>query len=365
MRRLPVHICLSLGRVRSFEEGLGEFALQLGRELANQTTDLVSRGKLVLHFHARKNLHGCFGDKFTYHDAKPIHRWFHPSFTKFDIWHVLHQLNTTLPAGDPAATILTVHDLNFLYLDTPVEISRRLRKTQKIIERADHIAAISEYTRSDMIKYCTISQPTCVIKNGVADLTMTERTPIVPLIGKNYLLHISRLAKSKNVASILEMAAIWPEQMFVIAGPDGRDKEELAVSVAANALRNVVLLPSVTVAEKAWLYANCTGFLFPSIAEGFGLPPIEAMYFGKPIFVSSSTVLPEICGEHAFYFSSFEPAAMRAAVQSGLEQALLKNRQNEIAKYARTFSWEQAATQYLRLYKSAWAARQSSASWPE
>jgi glycosyltransferase involved in cell wall biosynthesis len=158
------------------------------------------------------------------------------------------------------------------------------------------------------------------------------------------------LAPSKNVEAILQLARIWPEKNFVIAGPGGSDFDRVKNAAQHMKIGNVTLLPSIDTRQKAWLYQHCDAFLFPSIAEGFGLPPIEAMYFGKPVFASNRTSLPEICGNNAFYFDDFMPEKMRDVVELGLQTYAKDNPSEAIKLHTRRFSWEKAAQSYLTLY---------------
>jgi glycosyltransferase involved in cell wall biosynthesis len=77
---------------------------------------------------------------------------------------------------------------------------------------------------------------------------------------------------------------------------------------------------------KAWLLANCEAFLFPSLAEGFGLPPLEAMHFGTPVFLSDRTSLPEVGGTQAGYFREFSASAMRKADRARVAAAAGQSR---------------------------------------
>jgi glycosyltransferase involved in cell wall biosynthesis len=159
------------------------------------------------------------------------------------------------------------------------------------------------------------------------------------------------MSPSKNPQAILGLAAAWPEMVFVMAGPPSDDAKALR---AANRLPNVQYHLGVSDAQKAWAYGACAGFLFPSLTEGFGLPPIEAMHFGKPVFLSALTCLPEIGGEAADYFEgpqAFEPAAMRAVVERGLARhAADPGRSAAVRAHAAQFSWDRAADAYAALY---------------
>jgi glycosyltransferase involved in cell wall biosynthesis len=158
------------------------------------------------------------------------------------------------------------------------------------------------------------------------------------------------MTRSKNVEALLAMAAIWPEMPLVLAGPDVKRNDELRAAAAGRNLTQVRVLTAISDAQKAWLYANCAGFVFPSLTEGFGLPPLEAMYFGKPVFVSDRTSLPEVCGDAAWYWPDFEPHAMRRVVETGLIAHQTQGRTDEVRAHAQRFSWVAAVDQHLALY---------------
>jgi glycosyltransferase involved in cell wall biosynthesis len=112
----------------------------------------------------------------------------------------------------------------------------------------------------------------------------------------------------------------------------------------------VKITGTISEEDKAWYYKNCTAFVFPSIAEGFGLPVIEAMHFGKPVFLSTHTSLPEIGGDAAFYFPSFEPTDMQAAFAKGMEEFEEENMEQKVIAHAMQFDWQKTAKEYLALY---------------
>jgi len=144
-----------------------------------------------------------------------------------------------------------------------------------------------------------------------------------------------------------------PESRLVIAGkkttPYGEFLEQEA---ARRGLTPRVTMPGeVSDGDRQWLYEHCRAFLFPSLTEGFGLPVIEALQCGKPVFVSRRTSLPEVAGDLGFYWDSFEPDAMLAVYREGIARdeadAGAAGRRRD---HARLFSWQRTAEEYLRIY---------------
>jgi glycosyltransferase involved in cell wall biosynthesis len=156
------------------------------------------------------------------------------------------------------------------------------------------------------------------------------------------------MSPSKNPQAILDLAAAWPEMDFVLCGPPSDDAKALAAKAQPP---NVQFVLGIDDAQKTWAYAHCAGFLFPSLAEGFGLPPIEAMHFGKPVFLARRTCLPEIGGDAAYYFDDFAPAAMRAVVEGGLARGAGPARAEAVRQHAAQFDWDRCAARYLALYR--------------
>ena len=104
--------------------------------------------------------------------------------------------------------------------------------------------------------------------------------------------------------------------------------------------------------ERQWLYENCESFVFPSLTEGFGLPPIEAMTVGKPVFLARRTSLPEIGGQKAFYWDTFTPNHLMDVYQQGMQLYNAQpNYAEDLQQAAARFCWQEAARQYVDMYR--------------
>ncbi len=349
-----LHVGISLGGVAGLQDGLGEFALQIGSRIARAAPQWRERHRVRFHFHLREKLFGLFGGDVGY---MPVTRWQrlrHVQPQRFSLWHSLHQLNKTLPPAGCGPRVVTVHDLNYLYGRNAFSTWRHHRRTAALLARTDHVVAISEYTAADVRRHLGWTGPLEVVLNGARSFVASGQKPLEGWPAepgpaqRPFLFHLSRMSPSKNPGAIVELARAWPEMLFVLCGPPGHDSRRLRDTTN---LPNVQFHLGIDDAQKAWAYAHCAGFLFPSLTEGFGLPPIEAMHFGKPVFLARRTSLPEIGGTVAEYFDDFDPSTMRRVVEGGLARARDPAYADAVRRHAARFDWDRAAAAYLALYE--------------
>jgi glycosyltransferase involved in cell wall biosynthesis len=344
-------IGISLGNIGALHDGLGEFSLQIGQRIAQAAPRWKAEHRIAFHFHLRDKLKGLFGNGVGY---LPVSRWQrlrHVQPLPFALWHSLHQLNKNLPPQGTGVRLVTVHDLNYLYGRNAISTWRHGRRTRALLGRTDALAAISHHTAADVRRHLGWGGEITVIHNGARSFVGHERTALPGWLDDDprpFLFHLSRMSPSKNPQALLALAQAWPQMRFVLCGPPSDDAKALQ---AANRLPNVEFHLGISDAHKAWAYARCAGFLFPSLTEGFGLPPIEAMHFGKPVFLSRLTCLPEIGGDAAFYFDGFDAAHMRQVVEAGLAAHADPVRALHVQRHATRFDWDRAAEAYLALYR--------------
>lgn len=343
---------ISLGNIGALHDGLGEFSLQLGRRIAAQAPAWRETHRIAIDFHLKNKLTGLFGDQVGYLPVKRWQRLRHVQPQPYALWHSLHQLNKNRPPLGSSVRLLTVHDLNYLYHPSAFSRWRHARRTRALMSRTDHLVAISHHTAADITSHLGWTGPLDVIHNGARNFGADAQAPLPGMSGagpaRPFLFHLSRMSPSKNPAAVLALAEAWPEMDFVLCGPPSDDAKALRATVRRP---NVVFHLGISDAQKTWAYAHCAGFLFPSLTEGFGLPPIEAMHFGKPVFLSRRTCLPEIGGDAAWYFDDFEPAHMLGVVQRGLAEGAAPARVAAVKAHAAQFDWDRCADAYLALYR--------------
>lgn len=351
------HIGLQFGHIKHFNEGLAEFARQLATQYAAQAPGLKADRNWQFHFILPKQWHGMFGPSVRYHDLADSMRWRHHFPVDLDVWHGLHQHMRYRPPVNSRCRIITVHDLNHVYAKKGLSLWWQNLRLTRHLRQANRLVAISQYAADDLRRHLPWAPPASVIHNGAADLSAAPQAPVSELQDQTFLLHISRMSPSKNVEALLGMASAWPDKLLALVGPHSPEVDKHKAHATALRLNNVRFITDVTEAQKTWLYAHCEAFLFPSLLEGFGLPPIEAMFFGKPVVVSKRTCLPEVCGEGAAYWDQFDPQDMRQVVQARLNQhAAMPALTAQVRQQAMRYTWPKAAQRYLNLYEEGMAS---------
>jgi glycosyltransferase involved in cell wall biosynthesis len=346
----PRRILISLGNIGALHDGFGEFSVQIGRRIAALAPAWQQQHGLQVDFHLREKFFGLFGDQVGYRPIERWQQWRHTQPVRYALWHSLHQLNRTRPPQGCSVRLVTVHDLAYQYGRNSFSTWRHHRRALALMRRTDHVVAISQYTAADVRRHLHWQGPLDVILNGARSFVATPQQPLPGVdvdAVRPFLFHLSRMNASKNPAALIALARIWPQMRFVMCGPVNAHSQRLRDEVK---LPNVVFHLGISDEQKAWAYAHCAGFLFPSLTEGFGLPPIEAMHFGKPTFLARRTCLPEIGGDAADYFDDFDPTHMKQVVQAGLLRQAAPGRGDAIRRHAAQFSWDEAATRYVQLY---------------
>ncbi len=268
-----------------------------------------------------------------------------------DLFHASYQLTRYMPHF--GAAVLTIHDLNFLYEDSdnPKKINKMLCRIQRRIDRSKYIVAISEFAKQDVERHFNLKgKPIDVVYNGcsffVGDkINAPNYTP-----SSKFIFSVGTVLPKKNF-HVLPTLLVDNDYELVIAGRLSSYADAIMAEAKLYGVENrVKIIGEISEAEKDWYYRNCMAFAFPSIAEGFGLPLIEAMSYGKPTFISTHTSLPEIGKDYSFYFNdNFDREKMRVEFNSGMEAFKTHDVEAQI-KYAHSYSWERAARTYCEIY---------------
>jgi glycosyltransferase involved in cell wall biosynthesis len=330
--------------------GLYYYCLYLGKQL-----QLTSKDKEIC-FYLRNKNRAIFKDACIVSQS-PVHRIKFPSLKKYSVFHSTYQGSLYYPWRQKIKIVLTVHDLNFFY-DEKKEAwkkKRYLSQLKEKIDRADHVVAISNFVLEDIKKHINLTgKPCSVIYNGcninkMAALKEPAIKPATP-----FLFSIGTIVAKKNF-HVLPALLKNNDWQLLIAGITQNEDYKNKIIYEAKKLGvegRLIFTGPITENDKQWYLKNCEAFVFPSISEGFGLPVLEAMFFGKLVILSTYTSLPEIGGPAAFYFQNFEVEHMQQVLLNALDDYKKQNRSNEIRRRALLFDWEESAKQYLQVYDS-------------
>tara|TARA_R110002073_G_scaffold126764_4_gene271807 strand:- start:13666 stop:14742 length:1077 start_codon:yes stop_codon:yes gene_type:complete len=350
-------IFLESHNIKNMHFGFGQFNYHLIKGLHHAN---ITDFKMTLHAKEIQPLKEEFGNYFNYKKYVSIRRY--PLFQirkKFDIWHSLNQ-NIKIEPYYNIPYVLTVHDVNFIE-----EVSNDLNhevniRFQKKLNRCSAITYISEYAKkSTHLHFKVPNVPEYVIHNGNPILKITIPENYSPIItsSKPFLFSIGEFTERKNFNSLVKMLEFLPDYNLILSGNNSTEYANNTLKKTIKKMgfeKRVIITGKITDIDKQYYLKNCTAFVFPSLREGFGIPPIEAMRFGKPVFLSNSTSLPEIGGENAFYWNDYEPNYMADVLKKGLN-IFEKDRVNLSKKnivHAKSFNWDKAAKQYIEVYKS-------------
>ena len=286
-----------------------------------------------------------------------MHKVFNPFLWVSDIWHATFQGTRIMPLRHRRIkVVLTIHDLNFLHEGVPQERQQEeIQHLQTLIDRSDALVCISNHCRRDVEQHCHVNgTPIHVIYNGSNPLEPAAVSIATYRPRRPFLFTLGYVNRKKNFHALLPL--VQDNDMELIIG--GKLDDPSYVTLIQETAKEmgieekVHVLGPISESAKTWYYENCVAFAFPSIAEGFGLPVVEAMSYGKPLFLSNRTALPEVGGDVAFYFDDFDGEKMRQVFWEGMECYQMKNMREAIRERAKAFSWDKAAEQYLEVYRS-------------
>jgi glycosyltransferase involved in cell wall biosynthesis len=196
-----------------------------------------------------------------------------------------------------------------------------------------------------------------VVPNGVTDVTGGDADRGRVLAGGDrYVLALGTVEPRKNhvllVQAFDDLASQDPDVRLVIAGKDGWGADTLDAALASARHRDrVTRLGFVDDIARADLVAGAAMLAYPSVYEGFGLPPLEAMAAGVPVVATAVGAIPEVVGDAA-YLVSPEQAALARALHETLDDADLRSTLTARGRVrARRFTWERTASEMTQLYR--------------
>ncbi|HEY7063560.1 MAG TPA: glycosyltransferase family 1 protein [Chloroflexota bacterium] len=275
---------------------------------------------------------------------------------------LLHGPDFTVPARRRCPAVVTVHDLAFLhYPEIQTADSRRhYNQVARVVQQVERVIVDSACTAADV--QALLGVPATRIR--IVHLAPTPAAPADPAqvaavraryaLDGPFVLYVGTLEPRKNLDTLLRafarLGAAHPARL-VLAGPRGWLDAPI-VAAAARLGARLRLLGPVPAADLPALYAAATAFAYPSLYEGFGLPPLEAMAAGTPVVAAKASCLPEVLGDAALFVPPEDEAGLLEALRALLDDAALRaDLEARGRARAASFSWEHTAAATLAVYR--------------
>lgn len=346
-------ILLDCERMKYAHTGLYYYCLYLAQSLEK----VIDNDVESLNYYLPANAENILGNKNSQLKQNSLHKFLLPSLKRYDLWHSTYQGTNYFPFKQKIPVVLTIHDLNFMHDDKKSSEKKKkyLKQLESKIKRADCITTISRFTLHDLEQHIYIhNKPITVIYNGcnIREIETLQQPAILP--ATPFLFTIGTIVEKKNFHVLPALLADNNRQL-IIAGitlSEAYKQKIIEEATKWKAADRVIFTGPVSENDKQWYLKNCEAFVFPSLAEGFGLPVVEAMYFGRPVVISNLSSLPEIGGDAAYYFTSFDPEEMNKVLNDSLQNYHVTNPADKIRQRAKLFNWLQSAKQYLQVYRT-------------
>lgn len=278
------------------------------------------------------------------------------------IKHISSQGYTfTAPFLRKGPVILTVHDLipwTYYKIRTPT-----WKANIRSIPQIGHIIAISEYTKNELMVHLEIPEERIhFIPNGVDHQKFHPvPNPVRPAYLRpedRILLYVGSEEPRKNLRIVLQalkdLTRVMPDVKLIKAGGSGGDMYRQCCINEINRLdlvKNVIFTGAISDVELLGLYNIADAFVFPSLIEGFGLPPLEAMACGCPVIASDRTSIPEVVGDAGILLDPEDQEAWRTTLSRVLNEPTMRaNMRQKSLNRSALFSWENCAQKTHQLY---------------
>ncbi|CAM4323324.1 glycosyltransferase family 4 protein [Paenibacillus alkaliterrae] len=224
--------------------------------------------------------------------------------------------------------------------------------------KAKSIICISEFTQSELIRLTGKKkhQPIHVISNGVNNKWLNVEKKHSPH-NKPYLLYVGNVKPNKNLKNLIKafdmIKGQIPHDLLIVGKKEGFITGDAAVFESTDDhLDRLHFTGHVSEELLEQYFANADMLVFPSLYEGFGLPPLEAMACGCPVLVSSAASLPEVCGEAALYCDPYQPEDIAAQIKRLVSDSVLQDqlRAKGLEK-AKQFTWDRCAMETAKVIR--------------
>jgi len=281
---------------------------------------------------------------------------------------IIHIVDFLIPEIKKARLIVTIHDISsILFPQWHTRYTRRWVKDRIHLakEKAHKIIVDSVHTKKDLVRTLDVSEDSItVIYGGVGEqFQPIKNQGVLNQIKKRYnikdkyLLFLGTLEPRKNIPGLIrafhKIKNRFPDYQLVIAGKRGWKFQEIFKTVGELRLEDKVIFTGYLPGEDTpLLYSGAQAFVYPTLYEGFGFPPLEAMASGIPVITSNLSSLPEVVGEAGILIDPNNIDELSRTIESVLcDENLRKGLREKGLRQAAKFSWKRCAQETLKIYQ--------------
>jgi glycosyltransferase involved in cell wall biosynthesis len=272
---------------------------------------------------------------------------------------------TTGIGSNKAKRVITVYDMIHEKFSADIDPDNgNARIKEAAIKRADHIICISENTRTDLIEILGIDQSkvstihiACAPNQNLIDSTLLQQdVNLKAQLGQPYLLYVGKRDPYKNFLRLLEVYhrsdQLQQDFRLICFGGGKFSSSELEQINTFQLQSKVIQIPGDD-STLAHLYRQAAVFVYPSLYEGFGIPPLEAMAFDCPVVCSNVSSIPEVVGDAGEYFDPYDLDSMLQAIELVVYSQARSNHLRKLGQdRIKLFSWDLCAAQTMEVYLS-------------
>lgn len=280
--------------------------------------------------------------------SRPIDPWVLSAFLRANGASLFLSPGFNVPVGASCPFFFCLHDLNPLWSRTESTLLKRAYYAYIIkpgVRRAERVFTVSEFSRAAIIDWACVNEERVInIGNGVSE-SFRPDGDVTQLAQRPYFLHVGGSREHKNLARVIRALAESPRLAECRLACSGSPSNDIVRQIErAGLAHRVKFLGNVSDEEMARLYRGAAALVFVSLAEGFGLPIVEAMACGCPVITASVTAMPEVAGGAAMVVDPYDVGQIRDAMEKIAEDASLRRvLQMRGVERAKQFCWDQTA----------------------
>lgn len=281
-----------------------------------------------------------------------------PMFLRKQGKPLLISLGTTAPIFYHRK-VVTVHDLAFLHF--PEVVSWKFRTFYKfviprILKSSLHLTTVSEFSKNDFCSSYGVPRDRISVVSNASSFSLGKRIAVEAK--EKVIIAVGSIQPNKNIEALVSAFSLFKERkpsdyvLKLVGGLDKRVFQDTKLLAMIRSRSDIALTGYLSDADLLALYSSSTCFVFPSLFEGFGIPPLEAMACGCPVIASTAASIPEVCGEAALYIDprNIEDMAQkidRLVGDQALQESLIEKGYENIKR----FDWDECGAAFWNIAK--------------